>query len=188
VRYPVVEALTALLALVLFTAQAWPVEEPCLLARRAGVSFILLFLVPVAAIDLRHRIIPNAITLPGLGLALALSALPDTTPTPAWVLAGAATGAGVLLLMGLAGRIAFHREAMGMGDVKLMAMGGAMLGTRGVVVALVLSFFAGAVHGMVMKLKTGQSDFPFGPALCFGIIASYIFGPALVNWYLSFLS
>jgi leader peptidase (prepilin peptidase)/N-methyltransferase len=184
-QYPLVETATALLAALLFLTKDWPLDKPALLAWQAGASFALLFLLPVAVIDLRHRIIPDSITLSGLIFGLLLSLLPGGR-TILDALFGALCGGGGLLLAGLIGDRVMKKETMGGGDVKLMAMAGALLGVKGVLLAFFLGSLTGSVYGIIIKIRTGRSDIAFGPALAAGILASWCAGDGILGWYAAF--
>lgn len=181
-QYPLVEAATALLAATLFLAQEWPPDLPWQVFWQAGATFILLFLIPASLIDMTHRILPDSITLGGLGLALALAFLPGGR-SPLEALLGAFCGGGALFIVGLAGAKIWKRQAMGGGDIKLMTMAGALLGPQPVLLALFLGSFIGATAGLLHKFRTGQSDFAFGPALSAGIILAYGWGDRILGWY-----
>jgi Flp pilus assembly protein protease CpaA len=101
---------------------------------------LLAALALVVVLDLRIRLIPDAITLPGLAYALGLAALTERSPTLLQAALGALVGGGLVLLVAIV-----SRGGMGGGDIKLMAMLGAALGWRGALVALALSQVAGAV-------------------------------------------
>jgi Flp pilus assembly protein protease CpaA len=94
----------------------------------------------VVVLDLRIRIIPDIITLPGLAYALGLAAVAVRSPTVIEAGLGALVGGGVVLLVAIV-----SRGGMGGGDIKLMAMLGAALGWRGALTALALSQVVGAV-------------------------------------------
>jgi leader peptidase (prepilin peptidase)/N-methyltransferase len=172
--YPAVEAGTA----VLF-AGAWARWGPG--PQALGAAVLGSLLVAAAVVDARHRIIPDAVTLPGLGLGLLVSALnPEVGLLRA--LAGVLVGGG--LLLGLA---VLTNGGMGGGDIKLAAMMGAFLGWSGVGVALLVGFMSGALVGGVMMLA-GRKDrrdlMAFGPFLAAGGIAAAFWGQELVGWYL----
>ncbi len=161
----------------------WYGWQPLLGARLlfAG-AMVVLFM-----IDLRHRILPNSITLPGIVVGFALSlVLP-----PGWLssLVGIVLGGGVLLGIG---ELYFRwrgEEGLGMGDVKMLAMIGAFLGWRLTLVTLVLSSFLGSLVGVSLIL-TGQGTMkyalPFGTFLAIGAIVASLVGDALLDWYLTF--
>ena len=181
-RYPMVEALTG--ALFLATVL------------RFGLSLhtgtLLLFvaaLVAVAFIDLDHQIIPNVITLPGIPLGLALGILVGNPPVLDRVL-GALAGAGFLYLVLLYGGIAYGQDAMGEGDLNLIALVGAFLGWKGVVVTILVGCLTGSVTGLALiafRRLRRREHMPFGPFLALGARAALFWGEALVDWYLGFL-
>ena len=141
-RYPLVECLTASLFL--------------LAAVRFGFTLhtgtVLVFvsaLVAIAFIDLDHQIIPNAITLPGIPLGL-LAGLSVGNPPLLERLVGALAGAGFLYLVLLYGGAVYGQDAMGEGDLNLIALVGAFLGWKGVVVTILLGCLSGSVVGAVI--------------------------------------
>lgn len=93
----------------------------------------------------------------------------------AWSLAGMATGAGVVWLLRAVASFILGREAMGFGDVTLMAMIGAFLGWQATLVVLALSPFSGMVMAMMSRLVAGKSYIPFGPFLSLGAVV-VVFG------------
>jgi leader peptidase (prepilin peptidase)/N-methyltransferase len=147
-----------------------------------GAALIVLFM-----IDLEHQILPNVITLPGIVVGFLFSLIGP--PGPVDSLAGIALGAGVLYAIATGYYLLRKEEGMGMGDVKMLAMIGAFLGWRAVLLTLVLSSFAGAVFGMVMMaLKKGDMRYalPFGTFLAIAALVAMLFGDALMDWYLGF--
>jgi leader peptidase (prepilin peptidase)/N-methyltransferase len=144
---------------------------------------LVLVLVPVALIDLDHRIIPNRITLPAAVAAIVICAITQPGQLPEHLIAGAAAG-GFLLLAALA-----YPRGMGMGDVKLAAVLGLFLGSAvapGVLIALV----SGVVVGGVVMARVGvaagrKTKVPFGPFLALGGVVAIFAGDALVSAYLN---
>ena len=144
-------------------------------------------LIVLAFIDIDHRILPDSMTLTGIPLGVLASVwLP-----PGWrdSLIGVALGGGSLWLIAEA----YYRwrkvEGMGMGDVKMLAMIGAVLGWRAVIVTLVLSSCSGALVGVLMMSRTKDGmryALPFGTFLSLGALAASLVGEPLVAWYLSF--
>jgi leader peptidase (prepilin peptidase)/N-methyltransferase len=179
VVYPVVEAMTgAVFAIHLL---------------RFGLDWILvprlLFacaLIVLAVIDLRHRILPNPITLGGTVVGLLFS----TMLPPGWAssLIGVLIGGGVLFVIG---ELYFRLrgiEGMGMGDVKMLAMIGAFLGWPNVLVTMVLASLSGAVVGLgMMVFSKGDMKYalPFGTFLSAAALVASLYGDALIAWYLS---
>ncbi len=139
-------------------------------------------LLAIAVIDARHYLIPDALSLGGLGAGLALSLLPGE-PRPLMALAGAVTGYAVLWAVGWAGEKAFRKPAMGGGDMKMMAMVGAFLGPVGALLTVFLGAAAGAAVFGPVSLKTGKLV-PFGVFLALGAAITFVAGDALVAWYL----
>ena len=129
--------------------------------RSRSASTLILLVVPVALIDLEHRIIPNRLTPLGAVLALALGLALDPSGEPERLIAGAAAG-GFLLLAALA-----YPGGMGMGDVKLAGVMGLFLG-RAVAPAMLVALLAGVLVGVVIIARKGagagrKTAVPFGP-------------------------
>jgi leader peptidase (prepilin peptidase)/N-methyltransferase len=174
-RYPAVEALTGVLAASVVLGKT-SVHDVVL-----GLVLIAV-LVPIALVDLEHRIIPNRITLPAATAAIGIGLLLKPSGVPEQLIAGLAAG-GFLLLFALA-----YPRGMGMGDVKLAAVLGLFLG-RDVGVALLVAVVAATGVGMVIMAKAGVSEgrktaVPFGPFLAFGGMVALFAGGAIVHWYL----
>jgi leader peptidase (prepilin peptidase)/N-methyltransferase len=173
-RYPVVEALTAGLCALVIVAKgtdwdAW-----------LGIAMVLV-LVPIAFIDLDHRIIPNRILLPAAVVALAILAVGRPDRLPEHLIAGAAAG-GFLLIAAVA-----YPRGMGMGDVKLAAVLGLYLG-RSVAPAMLAALLAGTLVGAGLMASKGayagrKTAVPFGPFLALGALVGLFAGPELVDWY-----
>jgi leader peptidase (prepilin peptidase)/N-methyltransferase len=137
--------------------------------------------------DLQHKILPNAITLPGIVIGFACSFfLP-----PGWrdSLIGIVVGGGVLYAIAEGYyRIRGH-EGLGMGDVKLLAMIGAFLGWKLVLLTLVLASFSGSIIGVAMiASQRGDMKYalPFGTFLAIGAVVSAAWGTPIVDWYFGF--
>ena len=202
IRYPVVEALTALS----FVA----------VAMRDGLSYALPFdlafvaaLIALIFIDAEHMILPNVITHPGIIFAvLTRLALPylagpeqfDDLPgllagmpqLPLWSVSligaaiGALVGGGSLWLMGFLWEKLRGVEAMGLGDVKMMFMVGAYLGWRLAVLTIFFGVFTGSFAGIAVMAKRGrnmQMMLPFGVFLGIASIAALLLGSNIVEWY-----
>lgn len=173
-RYPAVELVTALLV------------AGCVLAFGASwealvASFFCAVLVAVSATDLEHRIVPNRIVLPGA--AVVLGAQTALHPSPEWAL-GALGASGFLFLAALA-----YPAGMGMGDVKLALLLGAMLG-RSAAVALMVGMIAALVPSVVLLARHGSAarkmGIPFAPFLALGGVVALFAGERLIDAYLSF--
>ena len=171
-RYPAVE----LAAAVLVAACAWKFG---LHGETLVASFFCLALVAVSATDLEHRLIPNRIVLPAA--AAVLVAQTALEPSPEWAIA-ALGASGFLLAAALA-----YPGGMGMGDVKLALLLGAMLG-RTVPIALLLGMVAALVPGIVLLARHGakarKMGVPFGPFLALGAVVALFAGHPILHAYL----
>jgi leader peptidase (prepilin peptidase)/N-methyltransferase len=136
--------------------------------------------VTLSAVDVQHRIVPNRIVLPAAGVTLVAHTLLD--PSVAWV-AGALGAAGVLFLAVLA-----YPRGLGMGDVKLALLLGAMLGAS-VAVGLFLGFVAGLVPSLVLFARHGgkarKMAIPLVPFLALGAVVALFAGDRLLDAYLT---
>jgi leader peptidase (prepilin peptidase) / N-methyltransferase len=175
-RYPLVEALTAALCV------------GAVLAHDSAVGVALglvtvLLVIPAALIDLEHRIIPNRLTALGAILALVIGVALDPSGEPERLIAGVAAG-GFLLLAVLA-----YPGGMGMGDVKLAAVLGLLLG-QSVAPAVLIALVSGVLVGVVVIARKGAREgrktaVPFGPFLALGALVSVFAGQAIVDLYVN---
>ena len=178
--YPAVEAITGVVFVAGYFIYGW---TPLLAVRLLfACAMIVLFV-----IDLRHRILPNAITLPGIVIGLALSVVLP----PGWLasLIGLFAGGGILFAIGETYYRVRRVEGLGMGDVKMLAMIGAFLGWKLMLVTLVLASFAGSLVGIgVMLTGRGGMTFalPFGTFLAVGALVAAVAGDPILSWYLGF--
>ncbi len=167
--YPAVEFVTALGFFVLsYYALSWQ----DLIVKLVFYSLLIIS----GVIDVRTKILPNVITIPGMLAGLIFAAL-------GWSisfknsLGGIVVGGGILLLISL-----LSRGGMGMGDVKFLALIGSFLGPLATVIALFLASFFGALFGSIylyITKKDRKTPIPFGPFLMLGALISY--------WYLFLL-
>ena len=189
--YPLVEFATALVAVLFWAALAdghpgpwWNMVSPVV------KIFALLIMVPVTIIDLRHYIIPDIITYTGIIAGLAVSFIPGDT-TPLLSLLGILAGGGSLALIGLIGEWLFRKgEAMGGGDIKLMAFAGAMWGPKIALLGIMSGAFLGAAAGIVLIVMRKLDDdhrIPFGPFLGAGVWIAVLFGDKGVMLYMRWI-
>jgi leader peptidase (prepilin peptidase)/N-methyltransferase len=182
--YPLVEALTGLL----FAGLVWRVG---IQAAAVPLAILCWALVVVSFIDLGHRIIPDAISLPGIALGLAASFLPGF-PRPVDSLIGAAAGGGFLFVILFTYEKIMKDEGMGMGDVKLLAMIGAFLGWQALPVTILVASLTGTLAGVGFALARSEPvrkfPVPFGPFLALGAVVHLFFGVEMILWYLGKLS
>jgi len=188
-RYLIVESLTALIFVLLF--------------REFGLSgHLLVFMVFSAVliiatfIDFEHFIIPDVLTLGGLGLGLVLSLVypsPFLEASSRWgaflnSFLSASLGFVSLLVVGLLGTWMFKKEAMGGGDLKLLAMIGAFLGWKLVFLTIFLSSLVGSLVGLtllLLNLKKRLEYIPYGPYLALGALVALFVGEEIIKAYLS---
>ena len=179
IQYPLVEGITALGSLILFMKFG------------PSLSYLIYFafvaaLIVITVIDLYHQIIPDVISLPGIGVGLLASLIiPQITFLNS--LLGVLLGGGSLFLVATLYQWLFKREGMGGGDVKLLAMIGAFLGWKAVILTILLGSLIGSITGIIIMVSKGK-DFkyaiPFGPFLSLGAVIALFYGPSLINWYL----
>ncbi len=149
-------------------------------AVRGAIFFTLLL--GIAVSDLRAYLIPDEFSLGGLVLGLLLAATSWTSFTHA--LLGAAVGFGILWLVGFAGAAVFKQEAMGGGDIKMMAMVGSFVGWSGTLLTIFLGALLGSLIYVPLAVLGRRQLVPFGIFLAGGAAVTYLLGPALINWYL----
>ncbi len=180
VRYPLVEAVTA----AMFAALLWHFGPGALLASKLVFGCLLLMLF---AIDLEHHVLPNVLTVPGIIAGFLFSTIAE----PGWMasLAGIVLGGGSLWLLYEVWLAIRREEALGFGDVKMLAMIGAFLGWRLMLLALVLASFAGSLVGLVIlaaRKGSMKSALPFGTFLALGAAIAATLGQGVIDWYLRF--
>ena len=179
-RYVVIEIVTALA----FVGQGLVVgDDPALLTSRLIFTALLIALFGT---DLETQRLPNVLTYSGIAIGLVGSLwLP---PGIVASLIGAALGAGVLLAIRWVWLQLRGVDAMGLGDVKMLAMIGAFLGWRQVLVTLFLGTITGALIGIAVTMAQGrrslQVRLPFGTFLAVAAYAASIWGEPVMEWYL----
>lgn len=179
ILYPLVELATALL----WAGMAW--YYGLSLEALTGALFGTL-LIGIALTDAREYIIPNEFTYGGLVIGLVLSAAGGLDAVLS-ALIGAVVGFGILWLVGVAGRWAFKEEAMGGGDIKMMAMVGAFVGWQGVLLTIFLGALAGTAIFLPLTLLGRKKLVPFGVFLAIGAAVTYVIGPSIIEWYRRYL-
>jgi leader peptidase (prepilin peptidase) / N-methyltransferase len=182
IRYPLVELLGGLCAVA------------CVLSFGPTLHGLVAFafiatLIVVTFIDLDHRIIPDKISLPGIPLFF-LAAL--AVPSVSWraSVIGIVAGGGSLFAVAWFYQFVTGREGMGGGDIKLLAMIGAMIGWQGILFTLFAASAIGTIVGLLAMARSGRGmrlAIPFGPFLAMGAIIYMFFGEGLISWYFNFL-
>jgi leader peptidase (prepilin peptidase)/N-methyltransferase len=202
--YPVVELLTGILFFACYRAFGLTPEA----AKCAAFSALMIVLVFT---DLRERVLPDVVNYTGFGIGLGISFFTQPTdgtalwlanhvfafPPPAPVLSfadallGAAVGGGLLWLVSEAYFRLRGREGMGLGDVKMMLMAGAFLGTKRTLLTILAGSLLGSLLGLVFILarrKESNYELPFGSFLGMAALLVVFFGTPVVNWYQSLLT
>ncbi len=177
-RYPLVELLTA--GLFLLVVHSFSLTWSTLVYLILTSAFIV-----ISFIDFDHQIIPDKISLPGILIGFAASFVLPLH----WYdsLLGILFGGGIIMAVGYLGEWVFKKEAMGGGDVKLMAMIGAFLGWKSALLTIFFASLIGAIIGIVMKRITGKEYLPFGPFLSIGAFLTFLWGERFLLWYWSLL-
>lgn len=202
-RYPLVELMNGLFYTWIYT-EFGPGGEMLLIMALCSALIVITF------IDLDHQIIPDVITLPGMLAGLALGpffmtplldplpfglagVFPHAGPYAAGLLnsfIGLVTGGAPLFIIGWLWEKLRNVEAMGGGDVKLMAMVGSLLGWKGSLLTIMLGALTGSLAGMILIISKRLSMnrvIPFGPFLALGAVITAFYGHEIVYWYLGLL-
>lgn len=165
------------------------------------IFILLLTLIAISFIDFDHKIIPDRISFPGMFIGLTLGIISQYTTvfrcrpfqqlcpvTQGAVdsLLGFLAGGGFFWIIGWAYFLVTKKDGLGFGDVKLMAMTGAILGVHSIAPTVILGSLAGAVVGVVMMIVTGggrHTEIPFGPWLSLGAVLYIFFNPAFFRLF-----
>lgn len=179
--YPVVEILTAAIAVVLYVFFG--------LSPRAAIYFVLFSALIIATFtDFERQEIPDVITLPGIAAGLlAVSIFPELltgTRLEAVInsILGILVGGGSLYILGFVGEIIFRKESMGGGYIKLLAMIGAFLGWKLTLLTFFLAPFFGSFTGLILKIREGKEVIPYGPYLSLAALISVLFGERIIGF------
>jgi len=196
-RYPLVELATGLLS-------AWSVFTLGLTPEALKYCLFSAIIVTLIGSDIEERILPDEFTLGGALCGFALAWLVPMNPGLAQLIApgvrnprllslieaglGTVVSAGSILLVAKLYELVRHREGMGLGDVKMVAMIAAFLGLQGSLLTLIIGSMVGGVGGLLFILLTGKNastyQLPFGAFLGGAAVVVAMFGQALVHWYL----
>ncbi|MBO4827903.1 MAG: prepilin peptidase [Fibrobacter sp.] len=204
VIYPIGESLCGLLgALALYAAAGFgtdfsrPLLSPEVWADAAAMFWLLLGAYPVCAVDCKYKLIPDSISVGGIVAGLLISLVPGGV-TPLQSLIGAVVAGGGLYLLGWIATKVLKKDAMGFGDVKLLAGYGALMGVTGAVETLLVAALLGIVvmvpYGVLAAKKSAQNknsedsgQIPFGPFLAIAAPVIYLWGSALVEVYFKYV-
>ncbi len=182
VRYPIVELLSALLAVSL------------LYRFGPGVRYIIYYvwactLLVITFIDLDYQIIPDRLSLGGIVIGILALRWLDVGYKDALI--GLALGTGMLLAIIYGYYLLTKRQGMGGGDVKLLGMIGVFTGWQGVLFTVFMSSFIGTLIGIpwvYIQKGTLKSAIPFGPFLCLGALIYVLWGEQIIRWYFGLMS
>jgi leader peptidase (prepilin peptidase)/N-methyltransferase len=180
IQYPLIELATA----GIWVYMAWRYGLPLEALRGAVFGTILL---GIAMTDARAYIIPDEFTWGGLVIGLLFSLAGGIEGFTA-ALIGAAVGFGLLWIVGSVGTWLFKEDAMGGGDVKMMAMVGAFVGWKGVLLTIFLGALIGSLVFVPLLLAGRKKLVPFGIFLAIGAAVAYELGPAIIGWYTGYLT
>ncbi|MCK4859077.1 MAG: prepilin peptidase [Candidatus Omnitrophica bacterium] len=152
-------------------------------------SLLICALIVSTFTDFEERIVPNEISVGGLVVGLLISFIYPLLQgvSSHWTglfnsFLGALVGGASLYLTGIFGNIVFRKESMGGGDIKLLAMVGAFLGWKMVLLVFFISPFFGAVVGIALKLKEKAETIPYAPFLSLGSLISLVWGKGILIW------
>ena len=178
-RYPLVEGLTGSLALLLFMRYGW---NPQFFLECVFVSLLIL----ITFIDLDTYLIPDVLSVPGIVAGFAFSFFATRL---SWLdsLLGIILGGGFFFLIAIGYQVLRHKEGLGGGDIKLLAMIGAFLGWPGVVFTVLAASLVGTVVGVVIMWRSRKglgAMLPFGPFLASGAVSYLFWGEEFYRWYI----
>lgn len=180
VQYPLVEFITPVLIVITYLrfGLGW---------QFVAKTILCLLLIVIFFIDLKHRIIPDVITLPGIALGFFFSFFVES-PSVTNALIGIFVGGTLFYLSAILGELLFKKESMGGGDIKLAIMLGAFLGWQKIFLVLLISALLGAmVGGTALFFSKDVKEtrmIPFGPFLALGSILAIFWGDMLISAYL----
>ena len=180
-RYMVVELISGIVYVLLYLHFGLSVKF-------LAMCYLASSLIVVSFIDLDTYEIPDSITLSGIALGLIISVISPsvmgkTIRLEAGLdsLFGILVGGGIIFILGVLGEFVFKKEAMGGGDVKLLAMIGAFIGWKLAIFTFFLAPFFGAFAGIFMKLKYGKEVIPYGPYLSIAAIIAIFWGEEIIK-------
>ena len=163
---------------------------------QAFITAVLFSLLLVATVvDLEHQIIPDEVSLGGLAAGLVFSTLiPSLHEETIWWRGllqssiGMLVGGGSIYVTGVLGNLAFRKESMGGGDVKLLAMIGAFTGWEKVIFAYLLAPVLALPLGLFLKFAKRAEVIPYGPFLSLAGWIGFLWGNQLISWYFNGMS
>lgn len=180
-RYIIVELLTVSVFVLMVTTLGLHITTIVFMVLACGM-------IVAAFIDFKYQIIPDEITCGGMALGLIFSLVfPQLHNTTSRLKAVSVSGLGLLTggiliyLTGVIGKLMFKKEAMGGGDVKLLAMIGSFVGFKNIIFIYFLAPFFGSVVGIIMKLKYKVDIIPYGPYLSLASLVVILWGDKILR-------
>jgi len=176
-RYPLVEALTAALSILLYWKYGFSLQLLC-------AFFFTAALIVITFIDIDYQIIPDVISLPGIPLCFLAAVFVMGVPFLESLI-GILVGGGILYVIAVGYEWIAKREGMGGGDIKLLAMLGAFFGWKSLLFIVLCSSLTGAIVGvtlMVIQRQDMKYAVPFGPFLALGAVAYFFLGDAFLQY------
>ena len=181
-RYIIVEILTALLFLVLFLFFG-------LSAKFFAYIILVCGLIIATFVDFEIQEIPDEVSLGGLVVGLSLSVIfPSILNESSRIhgftnsFFGAFAGAATIYAMGILGEFAFKKEAMGGGDVKLLAMIGSFIGWKMTLLTFFIAPLFGSIVGIILKIRQGKDVIPYGPYLSLAAVTAILWGDKILSF------
>jgi len=190
-RYPLIELANALFYFAIYQRTGMTIGFFAV-AALVSMTIVLIY------IDLEIQILPDVIDLPGVAIGLGIGAAHLGAMYPHLLLSrtlvesvtGAVAGAGILLVIGMSYKLVRKVEGMGLGDVKMMAMLGAVMGWEPLFPLLLIASVTGAIVGLFVAMRSKEGmmvAIPFGVFLGLAFLVVLFFGPTLWEWYLALL-
>lgn len=159
-----------------------------------ALEWLILTLVPVCIVDFKYHLLPDTVTIGGIVVGVLLSFM-EGGVSPLWSILGTVIAGGGLWVFGKVVARLLGKEAMGDGDVKLLAGFGAIMGPPLAIETLILGSFLGIlviVPARIIKKnsfsteeETSAGEFPFGPFLAIAAPIIFLFGNEILDWYMA---
>jgi leader peptidase (prepilin peptidase)/N-methyltransferase len=209
IRYSLIELLTA--AIFAWFFYLFVVEQGAPLGVYFAYLVLAMVLIVASFVDLDCRIIPDKVTAFGGVLAIVFAAsfpgllriylgnqspgIPGVDEVTKFIsdyprldavfasLAGMVAGVVLIVVIRFIGTAVFRREAMGLGDAKLMAVIGGFLGWKAIPLVFMFAAVIGTVIGLIYYFKTREHQLPLGPFLALGCVIVLVWGNDLVHWW-----
>lgn len=171
IQYPLIELLNGLLYALIAVKYGFSITS-------VVYCIIVSILITISIIDMKHKIIPDSLNIAG-----AIAGIVYIFITKASMLNSML---GALIGLGLFLSISLLTNAMGGGDIKLMAVLGFIFGVKGVLFISVTSFVIGAVISLILimlKIKSRKDEIAFGPFISLSALIYIFCGAELITWY-----